>query len=409
MKKIFALVLAVLLIFAVGCQITPPTESGLEDEPVITVSDTAGITKIEVTEQPFVFTDLKETDEWVLKNQHQSLFPYNGGYYFYVYPEGGNDEAGLWYLNSEGKLIKQPTPRCFCPELLKDDALYGIVFESRLDEDGISISEEGEKYRYGQMHKFELNESGTGESCLIYNGGEIYSSGVSHIYYTQDYIYFIKAFPYPNNYINNPDVWRMDYNGKNITKVASLKNANPIDISDFIVYLGKIWYTYSQQNTDGSLTGGYLTSYDMETGEMLEFDRGGLGICTNNGYFYYYEHEYDGADGQLYRFNCETYCVEKIFDVGPEYLMGFTDDYLLYTKYSEEDEDGLRTCELHRFNGEEDTCIFVVDKLFECDWMSVEYLDNRIIVAHERDCDIYVYLIEIDIDGKIIKKIYEGC
>ena len=355
MKRILIILVSFLLIFVVACEKVIDSPEGIE----FIESTTDSISETDIDEiKPAKELNLTEIEEWSGKNRiRKAVLLGEKGYYYNVVTGGElSPESVFCFDNGDGKL----KPLLMYGDIIRNNVLYG--------------SEDWTLYKYENGRKISLKVKA---DC---------------VYYTEEYIYFNYFFPEDAKY--GSTIYRMNYNGKNITPV--IKIAEKDSVGDFVVYNNKIWYRYYHEKN------GTFACYDLETEEILEFDHGGIGLI-NNGYMYYKERNYEEKRNRLYRFNLETYEVELVCDANVQDF-DFCGDYIVYMVA----EDHTYNADaLYRMNLNENKKILSASQLghsrtinrFNCD-------GNRIFV--EGDIYYYSYIAEIDIDGNEVKKIHEN-
>jgi len=309
------------------------------------------VTNIKTTMRPLSELNLGEPDEWNFNSRTKEIFLCENGYYYY-FEKGDVDgpHRVLAFDSGDGNRIEQVATDNFTGVFLHDNDIYGYQEDS-----GVC------KYENGVLTVFPNTQT--------YN-----------IYFSESGIYF--------SGIDESVIYRMDYTGENITPIAKL-NKHQIEICDFAIYKGKIWYDYIDREISGMPQKNFAT-YDLETKEVLEFDNGRVGLI-NNSYMYYTD-----DDSKFYRFNCETYCVEKICDATVE-AFDFSGGFILYAT-----EDAV-----YKLNEKENKKILSVNQLGKSDYfLAIQCQNDRIFILSGSGA-FYTYLAEIDINGKIIKKIHE--
>ena len=277
MKRIFAILVSFFLIFSTACEKAVDCPKGTDNIESFTDS----ISETDVDEiKPITELNLTKIEEWSGENRiRKAVLLGDKGYYYNVVQGGdASPESMFCFDNGNGK----PKPLLMYGHILRGDVLYG-----------------GEYY---ELYKYE---NGRRVSLKV---------KIDCVYFTEDYIYFT-YFDCEEANVDNA-IYRMDYNGKNITPV--LKRA----VGDFVIYNNKIWYKYYHERKD------FFACYDLETEEALQFDRGGVGLI-NNGYMYYIDDKDKEKTRRLYRFNLETYCVELVCDERVE-SFDFCGDYIIY-------------------------------------------------------------------------------
>jgi hypothetical protein len=308
------------------------------------------ITNIKTTTQPLSDLNLKGVEGWSFNNRDKIIFLREKGYHYYFEKHKGDGPyRALAFDSGDGKYVEQPITDDFYANFFYGDVLYG--YDKNL---GI--------FKYGNEQTIFLNVK------------------TYHFYYMQDVIYF--------SGIDEPAIYRMDYEGENISLVVKVEEYNA-ELQGFVVCDGKIWYECISREAPGIPPTNFAV-YDLETKEILKFDNGGIGLI-NNGYMYYTD-----DDSKLYRLNLETYAIELICDAKIE-MFDFSGDFILYATQDT----------LYKLNGKENKKILSANKLGKSDYFwNIQCQNDRIFVLGGSGA-FYGYLAEIDINGQIIKKIHE--
>jgi len=372
MKRIITPLVLFLVIMISSCKVPDSNNPGdskngdtVGSNPIVS-STVLNMKEIATTYRPFSTPNFKEADETLINNRKKFIFPCNDGYYYYI--EAGDRDGPhrvLAFDNGNGNPKKQSVGDGFVAKVVRENAVYGF-FQNPADLAQKTI-----------LSKYENN-------ILT-----LFDVGSSKLFFAKDEIYFCND--------TEPMIYKTDYSGKRTGLVADLKDY-AVGIEKFAIYESKIWFEYDDSDTLQSLKCGFA-AYDLKTHEFLKFDRGGIDLI-NGGYCYYMnDKKRSGTDynGYLYRFNCETFCVEQVLDTKIE-VFDFYNDYLLY-----ETENGL-----YKMNGNENKKNLSISQLGEADYFyGVQVQKERIFVIGGAGA-FYDFIAEVDIDGKVVKKIHEG-
>lgn len=354
MKK-FILILC--MITLVGCGKTVPSanmdisEVQSETSPKIQYEPTTESTFDAVTD-----IEVGEPDKNYYLNSNKTLFSDDKGSYYYVYKDGR--DSGYYVLGCETKDNKYSFLKNaddFNAYLYKDGIFYGSYIQ-----DKICSFKDG---KYTSLYH-EENE-------------------ISDFYFTDSYIYFL----YRSD--SGTEIFRMGYNGSDIESIAFID----LQISKYSVHGNKIFYEAD-----------YLKYgvFDTETGTDTALDNGGAGIFCGD-YMYYVSGEH-----HLFRMNINDYSYEKICENVRRFA--FYDGYIIYQMYQPYAGDTANDCEVYRLGKGENKKIF--DAYEHC--KHPYYYDISVIQADKDNIFIevssgpyYKCIAEIDIDGNLIKKVYE--
>ncbi|MDR1564205.1 MAG: hypothetical protein LBS74_04520 [Oscillospiraceae bacterium] len=381
-------VLAAGVLMAVHTLKVSPVNGGETSSAAVQASSHTLLT---LEEQPLNFTSLKETDEWVLNNRHQILMPYDKGYCFNFAGNNGDGPAAWFcYSTGDGKYEKLLKPDEFYGKISINGAIYGAYTEQIEQENPFALDAEAGKQYWGKYENGKLTEL---KKVVLYD----------ICYYTEEYIHFAEA----------NTIYQRDYSGGMPSSVVNLGTASIINIA---VYQGKLWCEYYDKNDEDR-----LMAYDLETEEIIEFEGLGL-ICINNGYVYVTKLLDLGADEDafrldLYRLNCETYKLEKVFEDCDYYdaqSIAFTDDLILYIQNEDiqrelvpnlNRDDTVPT--LYSFDGKEKKTVFSGGNLEDGVYLNaVQVIDGKIFIESSGGA-AYDCCDQIDVNGKILQNIYK--
>ena len=341
-------------------EMTPPTEQPSVKDEII-------INKVHVTEQPLSEINTEESDRFASRyNIAQPYFDGDNDMYYYCVFAGDSARDYLYYNNGVDEPTSADVPEIddFKVHIIIDRAIYGIEYD-RSDWYSAYIT------RY---------KDGVGERLT--------DDPVKGCYFAEEGIYY-----QIENKIN-----LMDYNGQNPKPIVEIPDELYSDDGSpkFIVYRGNLWYCYDRDVKDHYYP---LWCYDFDK-TFTRFDNGGLD-AVNNGFLYYQE-PYP-ADQYLYRFNCETYTVERIGDSASIFDYAFSDNHIFHISF---DSSGS-TSHLYRMNQKENEKILSPESLRHSnDLLCISCVDNRIFVTGHEGL-FYSCLAEIDSDGNIIRIIHE--
>lgn len=289
----------------------------------------------------------KQPDEWEVNNQSKMILPKDNGYYYYIEKWGADGHNRVLIFNyGDGQYVEQSTSNHFIVYFSRNDIIYGYDIDL-----GIC------KYENKKMTSLGIKPS-----CF---------------YFEKNHIYFSIA--------DRPIIYRADYEGQNITMVATL-DMGQTKLKKFIVYQNKLWFNHIEQNNFEEK----FSSYNLQTKEYIKFDSGKVGRI-NNGWMYYLDNTQ-----RLFRFNCNTYAIEQICEKSVEAFDFYNNNILYVTQDS-----------LYRLNSKENIKILSVDELGDSNYFwNVQCQNGRIFIASAAGA-LYTYLAEVNIDGKIINKIHE--
>lgn len=344
-----------------GNEMTPPTEQQSVENEII-------INTVHVAEQPLSEINTEESD--CFANRYNVSQPFFDGdndmYYYCIFPKGDSASDYLYYDNGVDEPTNADVPEIddFKVHIIIDETIYGIEYD-RSDWYSAYIT------RY---------KDGVGERLT--------DDPVEGCYFAEEGIYY-----QIENKIN-----LMDYNGQNSKPIVEIPDELYSDEGSpkFIVYRGNLWYCYDRDVKDHYYP---LWCYDFDK-TFTRFDNGGLD-AVNNGFLYYQE-PYP-ADRYLYRFNCETYTVERVGDSASIFDYAFSDNYIFHISF---DSSGS-TSHLYRMNQKESEKILSPESLRHSnDLLCISCVDNRIFVTGHEGM-FYSCLAEIDADGNFIRIIHE--
>lgn len=341
------------------------TEPPQEEDEII-------INKVHVTEQPLSEINTEESDRFA--NWYNVSQPYFDGdndmFYYCIFQKGDSPSDYLYYDNGVDEPTNAGVPEIddFHVRIIIDGAIYGVEY-------GVEYDRTDLYSKYITRYK-----NGVGERLT--------DDPVKGCYFAEEGIYY-----QIENKIN-----LMDYNGQNSKPIVEIPDELYSDDGSpkFIVYRGNLWYCYDRDVKDHYYP---LWCYDFDK-TFTRFDNGGLD-AVNNGFLYYQE-PYP-ADQYLYRFNCETYTVERVGDSARIFDYAFSDNHIFHISF---DSSGS-TSHLYRMNQKENEKILSPESLRHSnDLLCISCVDNRIFVTGHEGI-FYSCLAEIDADGNIIRIIHE--
>lgn len=331
------------------------------------------IEKIKAIQQPLSEISTEESDLFARNyNNDEPIFDDNGGYYYRILEDKKNLYLSWYYDNGDGKSIKTELPESefyFYNALFHNSALYGILYENSTENRFIV------KYQNESVEK-------------------LMDDSVDHWYFAEEGIYY---------QINNA-IYLTDYDGINSELIAEIPDDLYIDSrhSRFVVYHGSIWYHHYSYLDKVDIP---FWNYDLETKVFTQIDTGIFQAkleAVNNGYLYL-----SGKNGLwsakkgLWRLNTDTYCIEQVSERNC-YSVNFFDDNIIFTTSQKE------ISEVYKINS--DGMIKILDesnKEFGYDgpyYDDISIYENRIFLEVTYG-ENYGKIVEIDIDGNIIKQI----
>ena len=425
MKKIFTALLAILLIFAVGCESAPPTEPAPDFEPAVTESDEpayiektarngAIIREFKVSKQPLTEIITAEDDYFAVNyNGSEPYFDSTGGYYYNSYSDRDWCRY-LNYVNKNGKTqrTKLKNNDSFNICVVYNDAAYGVLHECVRTPPRL-------KPRKGE----ELGCGCGDELSNLYFIGKYQNGKLTKLSdalndgYSWNKYYFAAAGIY---YQIDKEIYLMDYDGNDSKLIMEIPYELYSDCprSYFVVYRGSIWYvnkpvrdSYNSYLNDDIP----LWSYDLDSEIFSKYSDGGL-VAINNGHLYFIR--YLTSTSILYRFNVETYCVERVSDLTRFRNFCFYENNILFPAIKEGYIDHLYDTELYKINSGGETKILdnerlggnlMVgevkthgDKIFMTAfrWVEGSTLEPHVPATHGE-------IMEIDLDGNILGTLYK--
>lgn len=378
MKKIFTLSAALLLcLSACSNDTSSKTESTTESIPETSAVETTETeTVLETTQAATISStsipkseklNLGKTDEWSFNSRSKFIYFTDYGRYYPI-EKGGRNSANYVLCLDRGSDQ---------PRIVTDTEDYNSYY---CDGNDIYIYKIDFLNNTSGIYKLENDSLSVIKEVSNNDGNSNNDNRIFLVYFTENYIYYFQS----NKKLSV--VYRMDYDGNNTEHIADIKN----DVRDFAVYDDKIWYDY---NTDQG-----LAYYDLTTGETGDFDKGQIGII-NNGYMYY---TYYKEEGKLLRFNLSSYEYEVVCEAKDNHSVFSFDFYGDNILYSSGDS-------LYRLSDNENTPIFSTKDFFDNEGYYIDAIqcqDDRIFL--EISCGaFYQCIMEVDIDGNIIKVIHE--
>ena len=329
------------------------------------VTDSIIINEVHVTEQPLSEINTIEND-WFASNyhNHQPFIDSNGDLYYYVTHMRG-DSIGNFLCYDDGvngpKEIGLPETDHFTVGAILDGTIYGVEHNAG-DANDLFIA------------KFQNNSV-----------KRLFESPIEGCYFAEEGIYYQRG----------NIIYLMDYSGNNSKRTVEIPVELHVDSihSNFIVYRGKLWYSYDDFFKEYYYP---LWCYDFD-GTFTKFDNGGL-EAVNNGYLYYKD-----KDDKLYRFNCETFSAEPVCENIDVLNYSFYKNSVLCTTYDDND-DGRG---LYRIHSNDKRKILSPKQLDLSEYISVvSCSEDRIFITGDSGL-FYTCLAEIDINGNIIKIIHK--
>lgn len=362
-KFILILIVFVLIFILSSCNCnTGDTINASSDEGIV-------INEVHVTERSLTEIITSEDDGFVASfNVYSPYIDSNGDMYYYGASKTDDTKYAMYYDNGIDDIEDTGIPDIdyFDVGDIIDGTIYGTIY-GNLNSDG-SMQKILVKYQNGQ------------EERVIENPIEGYCFAKDGLYYQSGQV-----------------IYRSDYDGKNIETILEI----PIELYDkyiyskLAVYRGKLWYSYDNSFYDYNYP---LWCYDFDNNITI-FDKGGL-ESINNGFLYYCQ-ENDQGEDELYRFNCETYCIELVHSEQNIYSFAFGKNYVVFIT-----SDNGDPC-LKRLNQSECKKILSANQLGSSkDLCWITCYDDIFYVTGYAGLS-YNCLAEIDIDGKIISIIYE--
>lgn len=373
--------ISILLIMLTACGNTtypnttklPPQSSTTEigkteissENILTTIKTEKNIKEIDAIQKSLFKISTKESDLFANNfNNGEPIFDDNGGYYYEKLIGKNCFYPILYYDDGYGKSIKTNLPELdyyFYDALFHNRALYGILHEDLTDDYFIV------KYQ---------NE----------NAEIIMNDSIDHWYFAEEGIY----------YQIDKSIYLIDYNGMNSQLVTIIPDELYIDSRNcrFVVYHGSIWYQHCSQYDKIETS---LWRYNLETKVFTQINNGIIHAnleAVNNGYLYF-----SGQNG-FWRLNTDTYCIEKICDQEVVSVTFCEDNIIFITSKNE----------VYKVNS--DDMIKMLDdsnKEFGYDvpyYDDISIYENRIFLKVQYGED-HGKIVEIDLDGKIIKQIMD--
>ncbi len=319
-------------------------------------------------------------------------------------------EEEKWSFNNTSKFIYYAENGCYYPVEIEGraSANYVLCFED-LDRNQTIFDEmegyEASYYFDGNAIYMELlEEGGKYKLCKLENGEfAVLKEDMNirtDVYFTEEYIYYV---------CKNDDkkvICRTDYNWENTEDILEFDN-DEVELYNFAVYDNKVWYNYTEQDSNIIRYPSNFACYDMQTEERKDFDEWADNWAIvgriNNGYMYFV-HGNEFTKNKLYRFNMQNETVELVLkaDFLTDRRYCFFGDYILY---SEQDA-------LYKYDGKEKSLIFKSDYIYdeeddgEYTIVGVQCQDDRIFIEVALD-PFNTDIIEIDIDGNVMNTISE--
>ena len=328
------------------------------------------IEEIIAIQQPLSEISTEENDLFAKNyNNGEPIFDDSGGYYYKKFEDKKSLYPILYYDNGDGNPIKTnlPESRCFFYNLVfHNDVLYGILHQD-LKEGHFFIM----KY---QNESLEM----------------IINDPIEHWYFAKEGIYY---------QIDNA-IYLTDYDGINSELIVEIPDELYTDSHNckylrgckFVVYHGSIWYHHYSYFDKVDVP---FWSYDLETKVFTQIDTGidqAKLEAVNNGYLYL-----SGKHG-FWRLNTDNYCIEQVSDQGIRSVNFFDDNILFITSRNE----------VYKINSI--SMVKFLDKSNREFGYDEPYY-NRISTYKDRiflnvtSGAYYSKIVEIDLDGNIIKQI----
>lgn len=349
-----------------------------ETEPIIenTTAETEfNIEKVEAVQQPLSEIKTEDIDLFSKNyNNGEPIFDDSGGYYYKKFEDKKSLYPILYYDNGDGNPIKTnlPESRCFFYDLVfHNDALYGVLHQD-LKEERFFIM----KY---QNESLEM----------------IINDPIEHWCFAEEGIYY---------QIDNA-IYLTNYGGINSELIVEIPDELYTDSHNceylrgcrFVVYHGSIWYHHYSYFDKVDVP---FWSYDIETKVFTQIDTGidqAKLEAVNNGFLYF------SSTNGLWRLNTDTYCIEQVSE---RYCcsVNFFNDNIIFTT------EQTGKSEVYKINSDGITKMFDENnKEFGYDepyYNQISTYKDRIFLNVTSGA-YYSKIVEIDLDGKILKQISE--
>ena len=349
--------LMLFLILLTGCASIPATDSTGGEQVIEPI-----INEVKVTEQPLSEIDTTE-DDLFAKNYRtrQPLFDDKGGCYYYIGVTADSVRLYLYYDKGDGQPIATGLPESdwFSVGAVYKDALYVATHES--------------------LPATELKNS----IIKRYKDGNIetvFDTPVDRWYFSEEGIY----------YQVDESIYLMDYDGNDSTLIVDIPAElyHGENAEGFVVYRGSIWYISKTKSVR-------LWSYDLKSKAFTKFDMDDIdGMARiNNGYLYFQRFN---KTTTLWRFNIETFCEEQVSYL-PARKVNFFNHNILF----------LTGEEVYRINASGETKIMDGTNFgIPLSLTGVTCHGDRIFITGGHGL-FDGRILEIDINGNILKKIHE--
>ncbi|MCL1853476.1 MAG: DUF5050 domain-containing protein [Peptococcaceae bacterium] len=357
--------LMLFLILLTGCASIPAIDSTGGEQMIEPI-----INEVKVTEQPLSEIDTTE-DDLFAKNYRtrEPLFDDKGGCYYYIGFTADSVREYLYYDKGDGQPIATGLPEYdwFSVGVVCNDALYVATHESlpaaKLKNSII------ERYKDGNIET-------------------VFDTPVDRWYFSEEGIY----------YQVDESIYLMDYDGNNSTLIVDIPAElyHGENAEGFVVYRGSIWYINRQIRQNGTKQKSVsLWSYDLKSKAFTKFDMDDMDGMEriNNGYLYFKRFN---KKTTLWRFNIETFCEEQVSDLS-FHSVNFVNRDILF----------LTSEEVYRINASGETKIMDKTKFgVPLSLTGITCHGDRIFISGGHG-PFNNRVVEIDLNGNILKKIHE--
>ena len=412
-KSLGLLFVLIFLVLLIGCntnaQPDEPQQAVSEtiveewpSEPLITFvggEEIEAVINSEPVEKPF--TIKPDDDMWFnLNSSTKYIYPYKNGYFYFI---GQGHSSTLAYDKGDGK------PQAFRvkgidmnsahlqPAFLLEDTLYFINYV-----------ENGDRMLYG--YNLAKNK-------LIKMNANIFGW---YVFFAEDRIYYVEADGEPQK------VYTVDYRGKNKELIFELPENIIIDdyfAFNFYVHDDKLWFNYADYDADRvySYERQGFAYYDLQKKDIklirlpIEFNWYDS-IVLNNGYYYFSatyalptpshstDHKYEDS---FWRLNIDTFVLDQLNEEDLNFSTLFCKGYMVDIEDGAVYENGSAIYRTDPHGKREK--IITSKELGGRYMLSIQIEGEHILVWASSGLydDTDYYYAEIDINGNILKVIYD--
>lgn len=316
-------------------------------------------TVVSVTERDLTDITLSEEEEFVQINNNivngNFIHPYQGGYFYYVEKGGDGPNSALVYKDGQGKILEQSD-------------LPSILYHS------------GDTFYYHDLERHELKRWGDGKAQTIVKGK---NDSYLYVSLAKEGIYYAEVDQ--ENKITNLSL--VDDEGKTIQQLYTLD----VDIMQLFFYEDELWFTFQEFDDEnyierlGKLN---LNNRQVSIYHLKGIADGKVYLSFQNGYLYI-------QSSDLKRLHIQNNTIERVYPKRVDCL-NFTEDGILFA----------RNKKLYRLNQDGIKKILELDSDF--DGIGGIHVEDKKIYLSTYAGAFFENVVQIDIDGTIKQKIYNG-